>query len=111
MRVDTVRIALLAVVGLCSMHAVSSMGLVLSANQLDSVTALNAELASAETDRDRSVGFLSQGNYESVHTILHSSAVPVILEGTSELIAAVDAGDVVAGLMSGSVTQSEQALP
>ena len=81
--------------------AASAQAMQLSADQLDSVAALNAHIGSAGTPAGRSVGFLSQGNYESVHTILHSMAEPVIYTGTAELIAAVEAGEVAAGLMSG----------
>jgi hypothetical protein len=61
-----------------------------------------SELNTAITEgTNKQVGFLSQGNYETVHDVLPASTVPVIATHSSELEDMVANGTVVAGLVSG----------
>eukprot|EP00401_Gymnodinium_catenatum_P000505 CAMPEP_0117554824 /NCGR_PEP_ID=MMETSP0784-20121206/50954_1 /TAXON_ID=39447 /ORGANISM="" /LENGTH=477 /DNA_ID=CAMNT_0005352003 /DNA_START=69 /DNA_END=1498 /DNA_ORIENTATION=- len=57
--------------------------------------------AAIESGPNRNMGFLSEANYRSVHTVLSSKVVPKIFTTTSELYDAVERGEVVAGLISG----------
>merc|ERR1719356_630880 len=54
-----------------------------------------------EVGPNRKMGFLSQSNYNSVHTVLSSKVEPVIYGDTAELYKAVEDGTVLAGLISG----------
>jgi len=61
-----------------------------------------SELNTAITQgTNKQVGFLSQGNYETVHDVLPSDTVPVIATHSSELYDLVANGTLVGGLVSG----------
>lgn len=47
------------------------------------------------------VGFLSQANYDSVHTILPANTHPVIVLSTTAMVELVENGTLIAGLVSG----------
>jgi len=47
------------------------------------------------------MGFLSDANYRSIHTVLSPMVVPVIYSDTDDLYAAVENGNVVAAMISG----------
>jgi len=65
---------------------------------------LNAAL---ERGPQRRMGFLSEANYRSVHTVLSTKVVPVYFNGTTELYKAVETGDVIAALISGVPDESK----
>eukprot|EP00928_Gymnodinium_smaydae_P078902 TRINITY_DN62959_c0_g1_i1.p1 TRINITY_DN62959_c0_g1~~TRINITY_DN62959_c0_g1_i1.p1 ORF type:complete len:363 (-),score=56.29 TRINITY_DN62959_c0_g1_i1:60-1148(-) len=63
-----------------------------------------------ETGSNRKVGFISQANYDSVHTVLPSNTEAVIVEHTDELVEMVRNGTLVAGLLSGVPPNEDKAL-
>eukprot|EP00747_Dinoflagellata_sp_TGD_P187095 gnl/TRDRNA2_/TRDRNA2_44577_c0_seq1.p1 gnl/TRDRNA2_/TRDRNA2_44577_c0~~gnl/TRDRNA2_/TRDRNA2_44577_c0_seq1.p1 ORF type:complete len:598 (-),score=140.32 gnl/TRDRNA2_/TRDRNA2_44577_c0_seq1:323-1879(-) len=68
------------------------------AKQITSREHLNAHL---QGGANRKMGFLSEANFKSVHTVLSNNVEPVYYSDTSELYEAVDNGTVIAGLISG----------
>eukprot|EP01079_Euglenida_sp_SAG-EU17-18_P008768 gene8768-1571_t len=73
---------------------------------IQSLTELN--LAIAADPEANPVGFLSEGNYQTVHDVLHPGAVPKIMGDLAELEMAVADGSVSAGLLSGLPTDVTQ---
>lgn len=69
-----------------------------AATEILTLSELNARITNGE---NKQVGFLSQGNYETVHDVLPSNVVPVIVGHEWELEDLVANGTVVAGLVSG----------
>jgi len=59
-----------------------------------------------EAGPNRRVGFLSEANYKSVHTVMSKKVVPVYFTDTSGLYGAVQSGDVIAGMISGQPNAS-----
>jgi len=57
--------------------------------------------AAIEAGPNRRMGFLSEANYNSVHTVLSNQVDPVYFTSTDELYNAVESGDVIAALISG----------
>eukprot|EP00929_Paragymnodinium_shiwhaense_P067940 TRINITY_DN3414_c0_g1_i1.p1 TRINITY_DN3414_c0_g1~~TRINITY_DN3414_c0_g1_i1.p1 ORF type:complete len:647 (+),score=121.28 TRINITY_DN3414_c0_g1_i1:77-2017(+) len=80
------------VTALCATPAVTAPRAITTRAQL------NAAIA---TGPNRKMGFLSEANYNSVHTVLSSQVEPVYFADTTELYAAVESGSVIAGLISG----------
>jgi len=58
---------------------------------------------SGQTANGRKVGFLSMGNFHSVQNELHANVEAEVYAHSTDLYDAVDRGDVVAGLVSGTV--------
>jgi len=56
---------------------------------------------------NRKVGFLSEANYKSVHTVLHEGIEPEYFTDTEHLYDAVRAGTVIAGFISGVPDETE----
>jgi len=73
------------------------MGGMVQAADISSVAELNAAIEAGSTK----VCFLSQANYNSVHTLLSAKTEAVILSDTSHMYDAVKDGTCVAGLISG----------
>merc|ERR1719174_757246 len=80
-----------------------------SASSIKSVNELSAAIVNADTAAGRSVGFLSEGNYDAVASILPRQTAegcsvadcPLIVrtyEDLEHMEAAVVAGDIIAGL-------------
>lgn len=67
-------------------------------NQISSRAKLNAAI---EVGPNHKMGFLSEANYKSIHTVLSSKVQPVVFTSTSELYHAVENGTVVAAMISG----------
>ena len=96
-------------------HATSDAGMdtlptVVVNTNINSLRALNAHLeahaSSVAPAALRRIGFLSKGNAASVANELHQAAESVIYENASALHDAVRDGDIVAGLVSGTVDES-----
>jgi len=88
--------------GLNKMLASLMIGAV-AAHGIDNIVSLR-ELNEAIADPSHisKVGFLSDGNFQSVQNELHETVDPVIFDSSTNLTAAVEAGDVLAGLVSGT---------
>jgi len=71
-------------------------------NQITTRAELNAAI---ESGPNRKMGFLSQANYMSIHTMLSSKVEPMIYSSTNDLYEAVKDGSVVGALMSGQPTE------
>jgi hypothetical protein len=69
-----------------------------NAQKIESVKDLNDEIIKGP---NRKVGFLSQGNFESVHALLSNLTVPVIITDKYLLEKFVENGTLLAGLISG----------
>jgi hypothetical protein len=65
------------------------------------VTTLTSLFDAIDAGPNRAVGFLSQGNYETVKNVLPANVQVVIAEDTDHLYQAVRNGTLVAGLISG----------
>lgn len=59
-----------------------------------------------ERGPNRRMGFLSQANFNSVHTVLSKKVEPVIFSHTEDIYQALESGDVIAGLISGMPNSS-----
>lgn len=68
-----------------------------------SLSQLNVAISQASTtSHSKKVGFLSEGNYQSVQNELDSTVEPKIYENITMLTNAVKNGDIIAGLVSGT---------
>jgi len=67
-------------------------------SQLSTRLQLNAAV---EAGTNKKMGFLSEANYKTVHTVLSSQVEPVIYTSTDDLYKAVEDGTVLGALMSG----------
>lgn len=74
--------------------------------QINSKHELNARVDAATTDADKSVAFLSMGNYNYMSPLLSDNVIPAIFTSTDEIYDALRAGTVVAGMISG-IPESE----
>ena len=82
---------------------VATLAKTATAASITSLTELNAHLNTPGlTTVQKQVGFLTEGNYQRVENELSSNVVKKIYASSAELHDAVESGDVVAGLVSGT---------
>ena len=90
----------------------SSVVLGTSSNVVPDIKSLNdlntfLRDSASNVNNMRKIGFLSQGNFHAVQNELADTVEAVIYQNAEEMYAAVDAGEVLAGLISGTVDDPE----
>jgi len=90
----------------------SSVVLGTSSNVVPDIKSLNdlntfLRDSASNVNNMRKIGFLSQGNFHAVQNELADTVEAVIYQNAEEMYAAVDAGEVLAGLISGTVDAPE----
>jgi len=76
-------------------------------SELTAITSRQQLNSALERGPQRRMGFLSEANYRSVHTVLSQKVEPVYFTNTADLYEAVETGNVVAALISGVPDESK----
>jgi hypothetical protein len=77
-----------------------------STKDITNLYSLNSHIDGS--DVDSSVGFLSEGNYHAVQNELSNKTLPKYYESKELLLSAVVEGEIMAGLVSGSVNDTDE---
>jgi hypothetical protein len=79
--------------------------------QISSKAVLNTRIDAATTETGRSIGFLSMGNYNSISPLLSNNVVPRIFTSTEEIYTALEAREIIAGMISGQPDDRFHSFP